>query len=189
MENVITAITGIMPDKYAVFDMSSFAAIIDDVGGIDLDVKKAITDASYPGSNYTYKKVSFNKGEQHMDGARALEYARSRESTTDFDRAGRQQQIILALKQKAEAMDLKDNLDQLTQIYGDVKDRLKTDVSALDALNYYTNYRSFDISDGNVLSTQNYLYSTYDSAGQYILLPYKDSFMAIQNYLLGLIGA
>ena len=183
LESVIGAVTGIAPDKYVVIDMKSFVNIIDLVGGIDIDVKKGIIDDQYPGPNSTYIKVSFKKGYQHMDGQRALRYARSRKSTTDFDRSERQQEIILALKQKAEELDLKNNIGKLTEIYNAVKDKVKTDVSLLDELNYYNNYRSFEIKTGNTINTQNFLYSTYNTAGQYILLPFKSSFIALQNYV------
>ena len=189
MEKVVDAVTGIMPDKYVIFNMNSFKKVVDDVGGVDINVPKAVTDYLYPGANYTYIKVSFKKGEQHMDGTRALQYARSRKSTTDFDRADRQQQIISVLKQKAEDLHLKDDVGKLTQIYNDVKDDIKTDVSLLDALNYYNQFRSYAIDSGNVVSNQNFLYSTTSSAGQYILLPYKSSFVAIQTYVKNLIGA
>ncbi len=188
LENVINDVTGIMPDKYIVWDMTSFADVVNAVGGIDIDVQKAITDGLYPGADYTYKTVSFTKGYQHMDGQRALEYARSRKSTTDFDRADRQQEVIAALKQKAEEMDLKDNVGKLTEIYNDVQDRIKTDISLLDALNYYSQYRTFDLNNGNVISNQNFLYSTYSSAGQYILLPYKGSYIPMQSYIKNLTG-
>ncbi len=189
LENVINAVTGIMPDKYLIVDMSSFVAVVDAVGGVDINVPKGITDALYPGPNSTYATVSFKQGYQHMDGQRALKYARSRKSTTDFDRSARQQQIITALKQKAEELDLKDDITKLTEMYNSVKDGIKTDVSLLDALNYYSQYRTFQINSGNVISNQNYLYSTYNSVGQYILLPYKSSYVPLQNYVKKLVGA
>ena len=187
LEKVVAAVTGIAPDKYVVVDMKSFVDVIDLVGGIDIDVKKNITDEQYPGPNSTYIKVSFKKGYQHMDGRQALKYARSRKSTTDFDRNGRQQEILLALKQKSEELDLKNDIGKLTEIYNAVKDGIKTDVTLLDELNYYNKYRAFQIKAGNTISNQNYLYSTYSSAGQYILLPYKNSFVSLQNYMRKLI--
>jgi anionic cell wall polymer biosynthesis LytR-Cps2A-Psr (LCP) family protein len=35
-----------------------------------------------------------------LDGATALKYARSRHTTSDFDRAKRQQKLIIAIKDK-----------------------------------------------------------------------------------------
>ena len=189
LEKVIGEITTINPDKYVVVNMKAFTDIIDTMGGIDIDVKKAIVDEQYPGPNFTYTKVSFKKGYQHMDGTRALKYARSRKSTTDFDRSERQQEIITAVKQKAEEMNLKEDIVKLSSIYNDVKDKVKTDVSLFDALNYYNEYRTYAFQTGNVLSNQNFLYTATSATGQYILLPEKDSYIALQNYIRLLIEA
>jgi polyisoprenyl-teichoic acid--peptidoglycan teichoic acid transferase len=50
-----------------------------------------------------------------MNGSRALEYARSRMSTTDFDRAKRQQQILLAIRDKAMSLNLLPKLPALAK--------------------------------------------------------------------------
>lgn len=188
MQKAIKAVTGIAIEKYVVVDMSSFVDIIDQVGGIDLDVPKNITDSSYPGPNHTYTTVSFKKGYQHMNGTSALKYARSRKSTTDFDRSERQQQIIMALRQKAEEMNLKDDLGKLSEMYNTIKDKVVTNIGPLETLNYYNDYRTFEIKSGNTISNQNYLYSTTNSAGQYILLPQKNSYVALQSYIKKLVN-
>lgn len=92
-------------DGYLMLDFRAFERIVDALGGVDVDVEEALYDSAYPdprpGDPYAYKTVHFDVGLQHMDGARALEYARSRMSTSDFDRARRQQQILLAVREKA----------------------------------------------------------------------------------------
>src|SRR6266705_2932054 len=45
--------------------------------------------------------IHINAGWQQFDGERALEYARSRETTSDFDRSRRQQLVMLAIRQRA----------------------------------------------------------------------------------------
>jgi LCP family protein required for cell wall assembly len=189
MKNVVAAITGIAPDKYMIVDMSAFVEVIDAVGGIDINVVKAITDEQYPGPNHTYALVSFKKGYQHMDGERALKYARSRKSTTDFDRSDRQQQIVAALRQRAEELNLKEDVAKLTDIFNTASQKIKTDITLLDALNYYNDFRTFELSTGNTVSNQNFLYTTYNAAGQYILLPQKKSYVLIQTYVKKLVGA
>jgi len=92
-------------DGYLMIDFDAFVKIVDAMGGIDVDVPKTLHDTRYPDPRpadpYAYKTVHFDAGWQHMDGARAVEYARSRMSTTDFDRAKRQQLILLAIRKKA----------------------------------------------------------------------------------------
>jgi polyisoprenyl-teichoic acid--peptidoglycan teichoic acid transferase len=107
-----------LPVHYGiVIDFSGFKNIIDLVGGIDVNVPIAFTDSQYPiagrendtcGGDPTfacrYQTVSFTAGPTHMDGDRALTYVRSRHAEgtegSDFARSRRQQEVLLALKQK-----------------------------------------------------------------------------------------
>lgn len=94
-----------MPIYYAaVIDFSGFTKVIDAVGGIDVNVPEAFTDKEYPCETdvCVYETVHFDAGREHMDGARALIYARSRHAEgqegSDFARSLRQQIILVALK-------------------------------------------------------------------------------------------
>jgi LCP family protein required for cell wall assembly len=107
-----------IPIHYAVvIDFSGFTKVIDAVGGIDVNVPEAFTDTQYPKPGMeqatcpgdptnacVYETVHFDAGVQHMDGARALIYARSRHAEgdqgSDFARSRRQQIIMVALKDR-----------------------------------------------------------------------------------------
>jgi LCP family protein required for cell wall assembly len=113
MEDVIG-----LPIHYAVvIDFSGFTKVIDAVGGIDVNVPEAFTDTQYPKPGMeqatcpgdptnacVYETIHFDAGLQHMDGARALIYARSRHAEgdqgSDFARSRRQQIIMVALKDR-----------------------------------------------------------------------------------------
>ncbi len=105
LEATIGANFGIPIDGYLMVNFQAFERIIDTLGGIDLYVPEPLHDTRYPNPRpedpYGFKTVHFDPGWQHMDGQRALEYARSRMSTSDFDRAKRQQQILLAVREKS----------------------------------------------------------------------------------------
>ena len=75
---------GIPVHAYVRVRLQGLVKIIDTLGGITVDV-----DRPYPG---------FAVGTQHMDGARALDYVRSRSTTNDLDRTRRQQQVLLAIR-------------------------------------------------------------------------------------------
>lgn len=107
-----------IPIQYAVvIDFSGFQNVIDEVGGVDVNVPTAFTDTQYPKPGMeqstcpgdptnacVYETVHFDAGLQHMDGARALIYARSRHADgdegSDFARSRRQQLIMIALKDR-----------------------------------------------------------------------------------------
>ncbi|MCS6846708.1 MAG: LCP family protein [Anaerolineae bacterium] len=82
-------------------NFTAFESFIDRIGGITIDVPEPIYDPEYPTEDYGVEVFSLPAGLQTMDGATALKYARTRHSRNgDFDRARRQQQVILAVREK-----------------------------------------------------------------------------------------
>ncbi len=84
-------------------DFIAFTQAVDALGGIDVYVPEDLYDPEYPTNDYGYQTFSVLSGLQHMDGETALKYARSRHSTSDFDRSRRQQDLIQALAEKGKA--------------------------------------------------------------------------------------
>jgi LCP family protein required for cell wall assembly len=103
----LSHLLGIPIDYFVGLDFTAFDQGVDAVGGIDINVPVSFVDPQYPSCDADtcpYETISFKAGEQHMNGATALEYARSRHGGngqgTDFARSQRQQQILTAIKQK-----------------------------------------------------------------------------------------
>ena len=72
--------------------------MIDALGGIQVTVPVTLDDPNYPADDErTTMHVHFDRGTQAMDGERALEYARSRLSTSEADRAARQELVMSAI--------------------------------------------------------------------------------------------
>ncbi len=117
-------------DYYIMIDFQGFEKIIDTLGGIDVNVPRTLHDTMYPdprpGDPYAYKTVHFDQGWQHMSGTRALQYARSRMSTSDFDRAKRQQQILLAIRERALNLDI---IPKLPSLFATMGNMVKTDIT------------------------------------------------------------
>jgi len=95
-----------LPIQYYVrVDFSGFEKLIDELGGIKINVENSFTDPQFPTDDYGYQTVSFKQGWQKMDGKTALNYARSRHGTngenSDFARSKRQQQVLQAIKDEA----------------------------------------------------------------------------------------
>ncbi len=85
---------------YVKINFDGFVRIVDAMGGIEVEVPETLLDTNYPTPDYGVTTVRIEAGRQHMDGETALIYARSRYSTSDFDRARRQQQILAAMQAK-----------------------------------------------------------------------------------------
>ncbi len=100
LRDTLEELLGYPIDYYVRINFEGFVQIIDMVGGIDIDVPKEINDPKYPDHNYGYDPLYIPAGRQHMDGALALKYARVRNIDNDYMRARRQQQVIIALKDK-----------------------------------------------------------------------------------------
>jgi len=141
-EEVVQNILGIPIQYYARVDFSGFKQAINTVGGIDLNVPTPLYDPYYPGGT-----VNFKAGFQHMNATQALEYARSRKTTSDFDRAARQQQILLALKSKALTLNTLINPAKLAGLIDAFGDSFRTDLQISDMKQLYTIAQGINSSD------------------------------------------
>ena len=112
----------------AVVNFNVFENFVDDLGGVDMFVAKDIIDPFYPDKDYGYQTFIVRKGMQHFDGATTLKYARSRKTSSDYDRAQRQQDIILAIRKKASDLSLLTDLERLKRIYTNLKKNINTDI-------------------------------------------------------------
>jgi LCP family protein required for cell wall assembly len=96
----IDASFGITIERYVRLDFNGFIELVNAVGGITVDVERVIVDDFYPTADSGVTSIRFESGVQHMDGERALIYARTRYADDDYHRASRQQQVISALMGK-----------------------------------------------------------------------------------------
>jgi LCP family protein required for cell wall assembly len=84
-------------DYTAMVDFAGLVRLVDEIGGVDVKVQQTLID---PHMHITKKGLKLKKGERTLDGKTALSYARSRHSTSDYDRARRQQDILAAAVDK-----------------------------------------------------------------------------------------
>ncbi|HEY2593930.1 MAG TPA: LCP family protein [Chloroflexota bacterium] len=118
-------------DRYVVIGLQGVRDIVDAVGGVDITVPQAIHDDAYPTDTYGYQVVDIPAGRQHMDGDTALKYARTRHQDSDFARAARQQQVVVAV---GTAMLNPLNWPRIPAVITAVNSSIKTDLSPLDAI-------------------------------------------------------
>ena len=180
-EATVSKVLGIPINYYVLADFSGFRKIIDTVGGVDINVEKDLYDPYYPGGTY-----SVSKGMHHMDGAAALKYARSRETTSDFDRAKRQQKVLLATRDKVMNTSTLLNPSKMNDILNALGDHIRTDMQMWEALRAFDMIKKvdqgkiinlvLDDSPDNVLRASNI-------GGAYVLLPKAgdEDYSDIQN--------
>lgn len=176
---------------YARIDFAAFEELIDAVGGIDIDVPRAFSDPLYPRISNPAQTttVTFLAGPQHMDGQTALIYSRSRHGNNnegnDFARNRRQQQVVLALKNKILSGALFSPA-KIKEIYQILKERVDTNINVLEAIQLVNTYKNLNPSPDKIAThiliagPDAPLYATYYN-NQYVLLPKKPDFSDLRD--------
>jgi len=179
-KQILSKITGVYIDKAVVFNFNAFKTIVDDLGGIDIYLAQPFTEPHQWGYPF-----SLPAGSNHINGDQALYYVRSRYSTNDFDRAKRQQDVIKAIKTKAESAGLLSNPAKIISLFSGLSQDIKTDFQIWNISDLLSLANS--ISGGSqvkdyFLTTDNLLYETNTSSGEYILLPKGENFDGIKTF-------
>ncbi len=91
----IEGATGLKINYYVLVDLKGFQALVDAVGGINLDITKRLPIGGGP-THPIYGYVEAGKN-QHLDGYHALWFARSRSSDSDYARIARQKCVMSAM--------------------------------------------------------------------------------------------
>jgi len=190
-----------LPIQYAlVLDFSGFQKVIDLVGGTEVNVPKSFTDTEYPipgkendecGGDTEfrcrYEPLHFEAGLQHMDGARALKYVRSRHAEgdegSDFARGRRQQEMIMALKTKLMSKEIYFHPGQWEKLYAAFDEATDTDMNIGELLTVGKLFMQTPKEKTQRISLEDKLYTPPSLwYGRYVLLP-TESFEAIHEYV------
>ena len=185
----VSDVTGLHVPYFMTINFQGFRELVDALGGVDIDVPTAFT-ANYPANddpqiNAGWKVIHFDKGMQHMNGERAIEYARARyviapaSEGSDFARSARQQLLIRAIASRMRSPSAWPGLS-----------------GAMDALQkaIYTNLSLADLAAFTLkldlnnaahvgVSTSNVLVNATSGDGQDILLPQNGDWDAIKQYI------
>lgn len=199
-----------LPIHYAVLiDFSGFQKIVDALGGIDVVVGESFTDSEYPISGREndlcdgdptfacrYETVSFTKGIEHMDGARALIFARSRHAEgdvgTDFSRGRRQQAVIMAIRDRMMRTETILNLPLLQRLYVLATSTVETDLEVGESLlaarlisGSVKNMTSVGITEDQGEDTPGLLIHPpeWEYGGKWVLVPKNEDFTHVHDYV------
>jgi LCP family protein required for cell wall assembly len=153
LRSKVSEITGQTIDKYIVIDFNGFTKMVDALGGVNIDVPADLVDKEYPDNNWWYETFIVRAWLQTFDGETALKYARSRHSTSDFDRSERQQLIIKAIKDRATDLGVITDTDKIGEIYTALTDNIDSDMSLVEMAKFaysFSDVKSEDISVVNL---------------------------------------
>jgi len=189
---------------YIRLDFQGFIKVIDELGGIEVNVENTLNDYRYPlmgeeeNPDYyaRYEHLFIEKGLQKMDGSLALKYARSRYAAgiegSDFARARRQQLILAAVKEKLLS---KSNLLKpmmLSRVISELNRNIKTNLDIWEMLKLWNDYKSinkdeiisqvFDDGPGGLLM------ASRGEDGAYILIPQTGNFKEVEEKIVTIFG-
>jgi len=137
LKDTLTYNLGLSIDHLAIVDFDGFRRIVDTLGGIDVPVFCSFTDwhlidPSYdPENENNWSLYTVGPGVVHMDGDLALWYARSRKSSSDFDRGRRSQEVLRALYTRALQTG---SISKIPQLYNDFSSSIITDLTLTNLL-------------------------------------------------------
>ena len=118
LKSTLGYLYGLDVKYYVEVDFDGFRQVVDALGGVTINVQVPVLDDNFPQPNSHRERLFVPAGIQHMTGAEALEYARSRKSTSDFERGARQQRLIVSLRQQLDIGSVLNNINPLAAAIG-----------------------------------------------------------------------
>jgi LCP family protein required for cell wall assembly len=172
--NSLKAVMGELYDlkiRYFVeVNFDGFKKVVDALGGVTINVQVPVVDDTFPGTTGRTQRLYIPSGIQHMDGDQALRYARSRHTSTDFDRGARQQRVLLSLREQADPQAL---IPKLPDLVAALRRAVRTDIP-LDQLDELLGLAS-EVDTANIRS---YVFAPplyeQEVLSGYYTLPYVD---------------
>ena len=156
----ITKEYGIPIHYWVASNFQAVKDVVNELGGIDVNIDTAFTDCEYPMDGYVgliRPCPSFKVGVEHMDGTRALIYSRSRHANEeaeagDFARGRRQSIVIQAIAKTAKSKGIFGNINNIQTYLRILGDNVRTNIQLNEMVAAYKQSESFDI-DNNFLRT------------------------------------
>jgi LCP family protein required for cell wall assembly len=181
---MVRRVTGLPIQYWVAMDFDGFRTVVNSVGGVDIDVPRALDDWEYPDDRTNgYMHVHLNAGRQHMDGERALQFARLRHTEGgDFDRSRRQQLILLAVRRKVFTLG---GIPKMLGLMDALQDHVRTNMNLqqirkfADVIDRLQDTQPVRVS----VDDTNFLYDAVSSDGQDILVSYDPAYGGLQHFL------
>ncbi len=158
-------------------DFRIFKELVDELGGIEIEVDNGFVDYQFPGLNYQPRTVSFDAGQQTMDGDRALQFVRSRHGgngeNSDFARSKRQQKVLIAIANKVLDQNILARPQRILSFYNILQDNISSnlDITQIIKMARLASYTPLENIITEVIETgpQGLLEQTIMDNGAYVL--------------------
>lgn len=170
---------------YVRLNFEGFKRIIDTIGGVDINVEQEIRDDLYPDENYGYDPLYIPVGLVHMNGELALKYARTRHGDSDIYRAGRQQQVIMAVVRKVLNLNLLPSLlPKLPELSRTLADAIQTDMPLDEMIRLARLFRDMDFSKiKSAVIDESMTVPNTTPQGAQVLLPIREKIRPVVDEL------
>lgn len=186
-----------IPIHYSVrVDFDGFQKLIDDLGGVTIDIERSFIDRKYPTTNFKVQTIQFDAGTQLLNGERALQFVRSRHGNnregSDFARARRQQRIMTAVKRRIFSLWTLTSPTVLSSLVNTFERHVSTDMNLGEMVRFARLLQGIDATaiETVVLDTgPNGLLKETWFSGAFLLEPRGGSFDEIRTYLATLFDA
>lgn len=178
----VSEVTGLTVNYWVSLDFATFKTVVDALGGIQITVPVGFT-VTNPKNGATV--TTYVAGPQHMDGARALEYARARyiydvpSEGSDFARSRRQQLIVQAIMQRLKQPSAWPGLANATNA---LQSGIRSNLSITD-LSLFASKMDLSHAAHVGLTNDNVLVDSTSTDGQAILLPANGDWNAVKQYV------
>lgn len=136
VDKTLAPIIGIPIHYHALVDFAAFRQTVDALGGITVNVPELLYDPSVAWEN-NWNPTIAKPGVQNFNGAKALLYVRSRETSSDFARAERQRLVLVAIKDKIFSLGTFSNPVKVSQLLSSFGNNIYTDFSLNDIMRLY----------------------------------------------------
>ncbi len=176
---------GVPIQYYAVVDFEAFVKFIDAMGGLTLNVPQTV-HVSLVGKSGI---IDIKPGVQNLDGATTLSYARNRYTDgDDFDRAKRQQQVIMAIRRQVLDFNMLPTLiSKAPALYKDISAGVRTNLTLDQVIRLALLGAQVNGVKSRVIGTDSILISTSPD-GLSILIPLPDKVRLVRDYIFTIKG-
>lgn len=149
VDQAVSDVLGITINYHVLVNFQAFEQAINTVNGVTINVKNQLYDPTMAWENGN-NPVLAAVGVQDMTGKQALNYARSRETSSDFARSERQRELLVALKQKVLTLGTLSSPTKIDNLMKAFSSNVHTDLSTKAASRLFSIMKK--ISDDNVAS-------------------------------------